>query len=299
MNSSPETCVVLLATHNGAAWLDEQLFSIFLQSDVSLKVIANDDASTDETRSILRRWAKDFDLEELGCSGDCCGSANRNFLKMICQADIGTASFVAFSDQDDVWLPDKLRRAMRLLRGSDAWGYSSNIEAFWADGTKRLIMKAHPQREFDHFFGSPGPGCTFLLAREAFLKLQAWVSEKHSDLQNLWVHDWIIYAFVRSHGARWIIDDYASMRYRQHSNNAFGANSGLSAHLKRLGSFLSGEYRRNVVKLCSLLHAPREMLASLERLGFLDRLWLFRHAFEFRRSRSEAFFLALLFLIMR
>lgn len=296
---SRPTCTVLLATHNGELWLPEQLHSIYHQAEVSVRIVANDDQSTDRTPVILKQWAKSWGLEKL--SDEACrqGSANKNFLRIISDVDIGLTDYVALADQDDIWHPSKLSRAINCLKASGADAYSSNFEAFWSDGRTCVVKKSQPQKAWDYLFSSPGPGCTFVFQKSAFMSLQSWVRQNFEVLSNLWVHDWVLYAYIRSTGRKWLIDDYVSIRYRQHGSNEIGANIGALAVKKRIEYIRSGMYRNNVLSVSRLVGAPPRVLEALERMSLYDRLWLLRHSYQFRRSFKEVVSMAFLFLIMK
>jgi hypothetical protein len=81
------------------------------------------------------------------------GNANRNFQYLVREAPIGQADYVALSDHDDIWLPDKLRRAVDTLTATGADAYSSDVLAFWPDGREQPVVKSQPQRRY-----GPGPG---------------------------------------------------------------------------------------------------------------------------------------------
>lgn len=289
---------VLLATYNGQRWLDEQLGSIFAQQDVRTSVVASDDSSADGTPALLERWRRETDLTLLPAAAGRFGSAHRNFLRLVRDADAGDADYVALADQDDVWLPGKLARAVACLRRQGAAGYSSNVMAFWPDGRQRLIDKAQPQRPFDHFFGSPGPGCTFVITRPEFDRLQAWVRERFERLQDIWVHDWLIYAFVRAGGGRWIIDDQANMLYRQHGGNEIGVNAGWRAAMNRLQHVRSGSYRRTILLIADALEDRSAPMNAVRRLSWVDRLWLITRVRQFRRRVVECLFLVYFLMVM-
>lgn len=292
-------CAILLATHNGERWLPEQLCSIYDQVGVSVRVVANDDQSTDGTRVVLEQWTDSRGLEQLPGSGQRLGSANRNFLRMIRDVDIGAADYVALADQDDVWHAAKLVRAIGRLEASGADAYSSNVEAFWPDGRTRIVRKSHPQKAWDHLFSSPGPGCTFVFRRSIFVEIRSWVLRNYEATSNLWVHDWALYAYVRSAGHTWLIDDYVSMRYRQHDGNDIGANIGLSALARRLARMRSGVYRNDVLSLARLVGAPPRLLQALERMNLRDRLWLLCHVHQFRRGLKEVAAMVFLIFLMK
>lgn len=296
--STAVPCLVLLATHNGEPWLPEQLRSIYDQIGVSVRVVANDDASKDGTTAVLEQWAKSHGLEQLTGGGMHLGSANMNFLRLIRDAELGTAEYVALADQDDVWYAEKLAHAIGRLQEDNLSAYSSDVEAFWPNRT-RTIKKSHPQKAWDYLFSSPGPGCTFVLRKELFLEIQAWVAANMESLSHMWVHDWILYAYARSRGYRWIIDDYVSMRYRQHESNEIGANLGLNAIRARLARVFSGQYRNDILSIAKVVGAPSRIMLALTRLSWHDRIWLLVNVHQFRRSFKEVVTMAIVILLMR
>lgn len=287
-----------MSTYNGEGWLAEQLDSIGQQQQVSVRITVSDDQSTDGTLQVLSRYASGLPLTILPAQEERFGNANRNFLRLIRDANIGEAGFVALADQDDIWHPDKLVRAVTRLNSEAAGGYSSDVEAFWPDGRTKVVKKSYPQKRLDYLFGSPGPGCTFVLTRELFLKLREWVTENYAILSGLWVHDWIFYAFARSRGFRWIIDNVPTMRYRQHECNEIGANFGIRAIQARLDIVRQGRYRHDIVLISELTASSQECSQALRRLNLMDRLWLIGHARDFRRSWPEVFALQIIFLLM-
>lgn len=290
--------LILLATRNGEAWLDEQLRSIFEQRDVLVSIAASDDGSTDGTRRTLRKWAR---LKPLGLlPGQApLGGAARNFLHLIREAPLEDASFVAFADQDDIWEPTKITRAIEFIERFGLDAYSSDVTAFWPDGTRRRIRKAQPLRKHDHLFESAGPGCTFVFTRVAFLRLRAWVTENSGRLLNPPIHDWLIYAYARTHGWKWHIDDWTSVQYRQHARNEIGANAGLVAARRRLQRVRSGAFRSDVLAVADAVDDSSWVAEAMRRLWIRDRLALLCRAGDLRRRPRDRWLLALLLLLMR
>jgi rhamnosyltransferase len=288
---------VLLATYNGQSWLEEQLDSLTKQSGVKVTVVASDDASSDATRAILTTSHPGLDLQLLPALPQRLGSANRNFLRLVRDASVETSDFVAFADQDDVWLPTKLHRAVAELHRTGAHAYSSNVTAFWPDGTARQLVKSRPQRRFDHLFESAGPGCTFVFTLEAFQQLRLWVTQHFDDLQDVCMHDRLIYAYARQTGWSWHIDAQSHMRYRQHALNEVGANIGIGAALSRWRQIRSGRYREDVLNLASKIGDQSVVHTALRRLSLTDRLRLVLRAHDCRRTSREAALLAVFFLV--
>lgn len=288
---------VLLATYNGAQWLDEQLRSIFAQHGVRVSVLGSDDSSSDNTPEILASWSAREDLAVLPRTLRM-GSAHRNFMRLVRSADLGDAEYFALSDQDDIWLPDKLARGISCMEQTGTDAYSSNVTAFWPDGSRHRTRKAQPQRRHDYLFGSPGPGCTFVFSRRAFEAMQAWVQERFDSLQDLWVHDWLMYAFLRRHKLRWHIDPQSHMLYRQHGRNEIGVNAGWRAASQRWEHVRSGAYRREILRIAEAVNEGSPIVDAVRRLGLRDRAWLLLHVREFRRRLAECFVLAFFLLLM-
>ena len=289
---------VLLATSNAALWLRAQLDSIARQRDVRTITYASDDHSSDSTVADLTTPVAGLELHLLPVLPHRLGSANRNFLRLIHDCPIDTAQYFALADHDDIWLPDKLRRAIDQLTLTRADAYSSNVTAFWADGRQKLIVKSDPQRRFDHLFESAGPGCTFVYPRATFLRLQDWVRNEFANLQSIKVHDWLIYAHARHQGWRWHIDIESQLLYRQHALNQIGATTGAEAARRRWRQMRSGNYRRDILAIGRAIGDDSTVMQALSRFGWADRFHLVALASQCRRRRVERWLLKLFFLLM-
>lgn len=296
--SNKYSCAVLLATYNGENWISEQLDSISAQCDVDVKLFVSDDQSTDNTLEIIKYFSNRINLEILSDAKSKFGSANKNFLRLIRDVNIESFDFIAFCDQDDVWSFDKLICAIKLLNSENADAYSSNVTAFWNDGSTKDIIKSSRQKEWDHFFGSPGPGCSFVFRNDFFTDLKKWIVLNYDDASRAWVHDWLLYVYARQNNYKWIIDSKFSLMYRQHYSNEIGANSGLIAFRNRFRRVRDGRYRSEILFLCDLFELNAEWVLRLRRMKFLDRIWLIFKSNKYRRSNYEVAMLMVLFLFM-
>lgn len=288
--------VVLLATYNGEAYLEEQLASILGQEGVTVRLVVSDDSSIDGTRGILDEAARDPRVTVLEPGRF--GTPQGNFLRLVREADLDGAAAVAFADQDDVWHRDKLARQLTLLTRLGVDAVSSNVIAFWQrdDGSRRteLIDKAQPQVALDFLLESAGPGCTFVFGVDAFLTVRAALTKVPDD--GMVPHDWLAYAVVRATGGRWHIDETPTLDYRQHDANATGANSGLTQAATRFRRLASGEYRAQCGAVAHLAAAVADdaQRARLERIAplfdrtdFGSRMALRRLSPELRRETTE------------
>ena len=289
---------VLLAAHNGSRWIEEQLKSIVEQVDVDTTIVVSDDASTDATLPILAGWQARQALQLLPPADAPMGSANRNFLRLIRDAPLGVATHVALADQDDIWNPQKLARAVGVIADNGVEAYSSNVVAFWSDGKQRVLRKSQAGRRFDHLFESAGPGCTFVIRRAAFEQLRGWVTQHFQRLQDIKVHDWLIYALARSWGWKWHIDPWPGVLYRQHAHNEIGANVGSRAAWRRFRLSRDGTYRRDVLAVARAVGDTSWVVDALSRNHWADRLKLMLHVSELRRRPRDRWAMLAILLLM-
>ena len=309
MNTTPPPLpriLILLTTHNGAEFVAAQLDSVLAQEGVEVEVVISDDASADATPEVLDGYRGDARVRRLEPGRF--GSAAANFSRLVRECPGEGFDAVAFCDQDDIWVPWKLRRHYELLispRGVDGGGpyaaVSSNVEAFDPDGRRRLIMKNQPQRECDYAFESGGPGSTFLMRPETYDLVRERLLDPDSAAASVRSHDWLVYALVRASGRRWFIDGEPTVEYRQHDRNELGANEGWRSHLGRIRAVADGRYRedvRRVVTAAAEVAADdqAERLAWIARIAErptpLARLRLARMAPRLRRRRRDQLALA-------
>lgn len=101
---------VLISTYNGEKYIREQLDSILRQSCKDIKIYVRDDGSSDRTVSILKEYENQNRITLI--QGENVGYG-RSFYKLLQIADQG--DYWSFCDQDDVWLPDKVKWAVEWL----------------------------------------------------------------------------------------------------------------------------------------------------------------------------------------
>ncbi len=253
MNTGPRVprCLILLACYNGAQYIREQVQSIFSQQDVAVEILVGDDASSDTTVEIIQGIATAGALRILR-SKTGSGSAAQNFARLFREADASAFDFVALSDQDDIWLPNKLRRATDALVSSGSAGYSCSVIARWPDGRQSLLHQSPHLRAADYLFEGAGQGCSFVVTRALFEHVQAAFRQRADLTSRLIYHDWAIYALARSRGMKWRFDAEPFVLYRQHGRNDTGARYSLTGITRRLQLFRDGRYAAQVAAVTAL-----------------------------------------------
>lgn len=99
------TISVAMATYNGARFIKEQLDSFARQTLLPAELVACDDGSTDGTFEILSQFAKEAPFPVRVYRNEARLGYRDNFLHAL---ELCSGDLVAFSDQDDIWLPEKL-----------------------------------------------------------------------------------------------------------------------------------------------------------------------------------------------
>lgn len=227
---------VLLSAHNGARFLREQLDSILAQDWPALSLKVRDDGSSDDTRAILSEYQAAGRLQaEFGPHL----GALQSFALLLDSAD-GQADYFAFSDQDDVWLPGKIRRAVHCLEAAaaeDRGEESGELPLLY--GCRSTITDAalHPlgltplPRRGPSFANalveSILHGGTLLMNQMA----RAKIASRGIPREAL-AHDWWCYLVISATG-RVIYDPSPQRLYRQHSGNLTGEPAKARARFAR------------------------------------------------------------------
>lgn len=107
---------VVLCTYNGALYVAEQLDSILQQTYAHLEVVIADDASTDNTYGLLKKFAERDPRIRLYRRETNAGY-NINFSEACSKT---TGAFIAIADQDDIWAPQKIETLLKKITSHDS-----------------------------------------------------------------------------------------------------------------------------------------------------------------------------------
>jgi glycosyltransferase involved in cell wall biosynthesis len=101
---------VVIPAFNGSAFIGQCLDSVFNQTYTPFEVIVVDDGSTDRTKEALAPWIQDGKIRYLYQNNRGTAAARNLGIQH------ASGEFLALVDQDDLWLPDKLERQVKLFR---------------------------------------------------------------------------------------------------------------------------------------------------------------------------------------
>ncbi|SER03979.1 glycosyltransferase family 2 protein [Thalassovita taeanensis] len=276
---APATIAILLATYNGADNLQEQLDSYLTQTCRPDLLLVSDDGSSDQTWDILTRFANAHpDLPVTLLKGPKRGSA-QNFLNLLRQTP-DWIDVIALSDQDDVWLPHKLKRGLARLQKAPnpsapllycgrSWECDQDLN------NHRLSRGMSRPASFRHALVQNVAGGNTMILNRAALDLVCAASH---EARKIVVHDWWLYQIIAGAGGQVLFDEVPQILYRQHGSNLIGANRGFAAKKKRLKMLISGRFRRwNTYNI-------KALTASSHRLAPENRQLLEQFAHERNRS---------------
>ena len=291
---------VLLATYNGINYIDSQLESLLKQVSCSVDIWVSDDQSTDGTWEWLCERSNSDPRVLLLPRAERFGNAARNFYRLLREVDFSAYHYIALSDQDDIWFEDKLALSIQQLRERKVAAVSSNVIALWPNGRKKLIRKSQKQRRLDFLFESAGPGCTYVMTAQCAAGFKRFLTDNRNEVEAIQFHDWMLYAWARSHGFMWHIEPRPTMLYRQHVKNEYGANSGWTAFRRRIAQVRSGWYREQILKISRLIRPGSLFTAEcaatirlVEERTAMSRAALAMKVHELRRKMNDRAWLVL------
>lgn len=215
---------IYLSSYNGEKFLTEQIDSILKQRDVSVRLIWRDDGSSDKTCELLEKYRSEkritfFQGENLGYA--------KSFLSMVKSDKNELSEYFAFSDQDDIWLPQKLKYGIEQLQR-----IPQNVPALYVTSLQRVDENLNEldKQNFPNLILSLGAeftrhrlaGCTFI-----FNRCMKHLLESSADLADICSHDALATILCLSCGGKIIYDSNSYILFRRHGHNTSIDNKGV------------------------------------------------------------------------
>lgn len=213
--------LVLMSTYNGERFISKQLDSILCQENVAVKLLIRDDGSKDGTIEILNNYRSMCDLEII--TGENLKPA-QSFRKLVQVCD-SSYDYYAYADQDDIWHPEKLKRAVDILNGHDP-----KEPALWYCGISCLVDNVEKESyccslerasEFEAIVKtfSTTNGCTMVFNKQLLHILRS-CDPGEIDMHDSWTH-----AMCVACGGKVYCDPMPGVKYRIHDGQVLGSQT--------------------------------------------------------------------------
>lgn len=280
---------ILLSTYNGELFLKEQLESILNQKKIddqyTITIAIRDDGSSDSTREIINEYVfKNKKKLILFYDGDNLGPRD-SFLRLI---NLIHADIYFFCDQDDIWLPNKVSRAIKAYenKGSKPFLYYSALAM--TDKTGQILKKINTHNYPENLLSSLNE----TLATGASImfndKLAQLYRTKDSEINRkmLIMHDSYLYIIAVLFGELYF-DDEVTILYRQHQKNVVGASGkNLIKKIFKLRTAFLKMYSKKAYK-----NQAKEILQVYRAQMSDDQIYIFRLLLEQKFSFQRQIYL--------
>ena len=214
---------ILLSTYNGEQFLAEQIQSIQNQTVQDWKLLIRDDGSRDRTREIIQEFvAQDSRIHWINENE----SKNLGVIKSFHNlAQFEEADVYFFSDQDDVWLPQKLELSlaearkypaeMPLMVYMDLTVVNQDLEVLSSSMIRS--QSGHANTELVQELTENTVTGGVAMVNHALIQL--W-----NQTEDILMHDWYLALLATAFGKLVYIDQPGEL-YRQHEHNVLGART--------------------------------------------------------------------------
>lgn len=200
---------IALCTYNGERFLKEQLNSIISQTYSNLELIIVDDCSTDTTLEILKDYVEKHKFIKLYQNPINLGYI-KNFEKAL---SLCTGDFIALSDQDDIWLHEKIEKQVNAIGDNILIYHDSKFIDYNGNPLNKNIsdlMNLYRGDEPEVFlFFNCISGHSVLFKKELLDSLLPF--------PNTYFHDWWM-GYVATNRGRIDFLNETLVEYRQHEN---------------------------------------------------------------------------------
>ena len=224
---------IVLSTYNGARFLAEQLESIQKQTFTDWQLLIRDDGSTDITPQIIAEFVKadprihfinEHDRQNFGVI--------KNFFTLV---KYEKADYYFFSDQDDVWLPDKMATMLdEVIHHDKSQPLMIYMDLSVVDQDLNVTHPSMICSQSHHANTTLLAELTENTVTGGVAMINHALAEKWEDTDDVIMHDWYLALLATATGKLVYIDKPGEL-YRQHDNNVLGART----FRKRLAKWLN------------------------------------------------------------
>ena len=224
---------IVLSTYNGAKFLAEQIESIQKQTFTDWQLLIRDDGSTDETPQIIKQFvAADKRIKFINADKRENFGVIKNFFTLV---KFEAADYYFFSDQDDVWLPNKMATMLdEAAKHDQAKPLMVYMDLSVVDQNLVVTQPSMIRSQSHHANTTLLAELTENTVTGGVAMINHALAEKWIDTDDIVMHDWYLALLATATGKLVYIDKPGEL-YRQHDNNVLGART----FRKRLAKWLN------------------------------------------------------------
>ena len=214
---------ILMATYNGEKYLKKQIDSILNQTYSNIRLIISDDSSTDRTREIIKEYEKKDKRVYIYYQENNLGYI-KNFEFLLTKVK---SNIYMLSDQDDIWLPNKVENTYNFLQKQNADMVFTDLIV--VDEKEEVINKSFNNlmnltkkinktinsKEIVYLYNCV-TGCTIMGISKLINKILPIPTNSKHVLHDHWI------ALVSSMNGKIAYLPEGTIKYRQHNNNQIG-----------------------------------------------------------------------------
>lgn len=219
----------------------------------------SDDSPNQITQDVIEHYQKKWSANRLFTQAGPYAGFAANFLSLACQSDI-KAEYFAFCDQDDIWVANKLERAVKWLDT-----VPSNTPALYCSRTI-LVDENNQEIGLSPLFSKPPSFANALMQNIAGGNTMVFncaarqlIMEAGQD-SAVTLHDWWTYLVVSGCGGQILYDTNPTLRYRQHQGNQVGMNCGWVSRIGRTKLLWKGRFKKQNAEHIDALERLRHRL---------------------------------------
>ena len=214
---------IVLSTYNGAKFLAEQIESIQKQTFTDWQLLIRDDGSTDETPQIIKQFVvADKRIKFINADKRENFGIIKNFFTLV---KFEAADYYFFSDQDDVWLPNKMATMLdEAAKHDQAKPLMVYMDLSVVDQNLVVTQPSMIRSQSHHANTTLLAELTENTVTGGVAMINHALAEKWVDTDDIVMHDWYLALLATATGKLVYIDKPGEL-YRQHDNNVLGART--------------------------------------------------------------------------
>lgn len=236
---------ILMSTYNGMNSIERQIETILRQENVDIHLTIRDDGSNDRTVEIIKNLQELYPEQITLYCGKNVGY-RKSFLQLLNLA--ADADYYGFADQDDIWKPTKIQRAVECLEQVESTIklYASSLEI--ADPQLNVIgyndISKMPNTIGSYFTRSRLAGCTFVFS-SGCKKLAQQFANFDLPAERMPDHDFVVGSCAFACGKVYL----DSERLIYHVRYPDSVTSGGNGLMKRIKTEWNIVFRRKEIRL--------------------------------------------------